>query len=152
MCTGNICRSPTAEVIFRAQVRAAGLSDRFTCSSAGLGDWHVGEPADHRALAAMQACGYDGSTHRAAQWQAEHWDAVDVVVALDAGHLDALRAQAPPGREVLLLRDCDPAVAGRGLDVPDPYYGGDQGFAHVLAMIESASAGLLSRLRERLHG
>lgn len=147
VCTGNICRSPTAETVFRRQVEHAGLSDLLVVSSAGTGNWHVGDPADERSLQALADAGYDASAHRARQWRHWWWDEVDVVVALDASHERALRTEAPEGREVVLLRDFDPKVAGQHLDVPDPYYGGARGFVDVLAMIERACAGLLAHLR-----
>jgi len=150
VCSGNICRSPTAEVVFREQVARAGLADRISTNSAGLGGWHVGDGADARSLATMTAHGYDGNAHQAQQWQAWWWDQLDVVVAMDHGHLQDLEKQAPSGRDVVLLRDCDPAADGQHLDVPDPYYGGPRGFEDVLAMIESSCAGLLEQIRARL--
>lgn len=150
VCSGNICRSPTAEAVFREQVARARLHDVITTSSAGIGGWHAGEGADARSLAALRAHGYDAGSHRARQWKRSWWDDVELVVALDHGHLADLAQQAPAGRQVVLLRDFDPAVAGRSLPVPDPYYGGPRGFEDVLVMIEAACAGLLDQLRERL--
>jgi protein-tyrosine phosphatase len=150
VCTGNICRSPTAEVVFRRQVTSAGLAELISVSSAGLSGWHVGDGADTRSLATMSSHGYDGRAHRAQQWKHAWWDRHDVVIALDSGHQQQLAGVAPNGRRVALLRDYDPAVAGQHLDVPDPYYGGPDGFEDVLAMIETACMGLLDQLRGRL--
>jgi len=150
VCTGNICRSPTAEIVFRALVDDAGLSDRIGCDSAGTGDWHVGQQADRRSLAAMTSRGYDGSAHRARQWRAHWWDDHDLVIALDRSHMSHLSLVLPEGAELLLLRDFDPMTAGQHLDVPDPYYGGARGFDDVLDIIERSCAGLLADIRRRL--
>jgi protein-tyrosine phosphatase len=152
VCTGNICRSPTAEVVFRDLVERAGLTGRVETASAGLGGWHVGQGADHRSLASLRGAGYDGSGHRARQWRAGDWGRWDVVVALDRGHARHLDAQAPPDRHAPLLREFDPATSGRRLDVPDPYYGGEAGFTDVLTMIESSCQGLLEHVRRLLDG
>lgn len=150
VCTGNICRSPTAEIVFRAMVEQAGLSDQVSCDSAGTGDWHVGQQADERSLATLHAHGYDGVAHRARQWRPLWWEHHDVVIALDGGHATDLARHAPPGVEVPLLRDFDPTTAGEHLDVPDPYYGGDSGFEDVLEIIERSCAGLLAHLQKQL--
>jgi protein-tyrosine phosphatase len=124
--------------------------------SAGTGDWHIGEQADHRALAALTDGGYDGSAHRARQFD-PHWFAVrDLVVALDRGHVRALRSWAPNERDrakVRLLRSFDPALAGRvdaDLDLTDPYEHGADVFAETLRQVEGACAGLLQYVREAL--
>lgn len=154
VCSGNICRSPTAEVVFRDMVERAGLSGQVVCSSAGTGGWHAGQPADPRAARALLDRGYDPGGHRARQWQRTWWDEHDLVVALDSGHLHELRRQAPPGQQdkVVLLRSFDPATAGQQLDVPDPYYGGERGFLDVLDLVEGSCAGLLADIRRRLAG
>ena len=138
VCTGNICRSPVAEVVFRHELAAAGLADRVRVSSAGLSGWHAGEPMDERAAALLEAEGYP-SAHVARQVDAGQLGS-DLVVALDHGHRRALEAEAP-GR-VRLLRSFDPA-APAGAEVPDPYYGDDSAFEDVLRMIEAAMPGLV---------
>ena len=134
-----------AAAVFRDHVRRAGLADRVTVSSAGIGPWHAGEPADARAAEILMAHGYPVD-HVAAQVNDEHLDA-DLLLAMDSSHEKALRRLADPGR-VRMFRSFDPDADD--LDVPDPYYGGPDGFADVLAMIEAAMPGLLAYVRERL--
>ncbi|MER6344792.1 low molecular weight protein-tyrosine-phosphatase [Streptomyces sp. NPDC001595] len=153
VCTGNICRSPMAESVFRARVEEAGLDGVVVVDSAGTGGWHEGDPADPRTVAVLEEHGYD-SAHTARQFRADWFDRLDLVVALDAGHATALRRLAPgeqDARKVRLLRSYDPA-AGDDLDVPDPYYGGMDGFEECLEMVEAASAGLLAAVREHVEG
>jgi protein-tyrosine phosphatase len=155
VCSGNICRSPTAEAVLRRQVTEAGLDGQVVVDSAGLGDWHVGADADHRAAAALRQRGYPAWEHRARQFQASDFAERDLVVALDSGHERSLRALAPTAADrdkVRLLRSYDPeAATGRGeLDVPDPYYGNAAGFEHVLDLVEAACRGLLTEVRARL--
>jgi protein-tyrosine phosphatase len=148
VCSGNICRSPSAEVVMRALLVAEGLPDAVEVCSAGLGDWHVGEAADHRSLAELAARGYDANRHRARQFEPSWFDQHDLVVAMDHTHLRALRRMAPSdqqGKVSLLM-----SFAGEDVDVPDPYYGGADGFVHVLDMIEKGCRGLLSTIRHRL--
>ncbi|MET8827593.1 low molecular weight protein-tyrosine-phosphatase [Streptomyces sp. NPDC004610] len=153
VCTGNICRSPMAESVFRARVADAGLEDRVVVDSAGTGGWHEGDPADPRTVAVLEAHGYDAG-HSARQFQASWFAGLDLVVALDSGHLKVLRRLAPSERDaakVRLLRAYDPA-ADDDLDVPDPYYGGMEGFEECLEMVEAASEGLLAAVREQQEG
>lgn len=147
ICTGNICRSPVAAIIFREHLSRAGLGDLVRVSSAGTGGWHVGEPADHRAAESLADRGYP-CDHVAAQLSAEHLDA-DLLVALDSGHARELRRVADPDR-VRLLRSFDPEAGTGGTDVPDPYYGDREGFDLVIAQVEAAVPGLLAWVRERL--
>ena len=147
VCSGNICRSPIAEKVFAWDVEQAGLADRVRVTSAGTGSWHVGDPADARAAAVLAEHGYD-DTHVARQLDDELLDA-DLLVALDAGHLRALRRIAPDPGRIQLLRAFDPdAPAGAG--VPDPYYGGPEGFTEVLTMIHAAMPGLLEYVKAQL--
>ena len=153
VCTGNICRPPTAEVVFRRLVAEAGFEGEVQVDSAGLGDWHVGQAADERAVRALRVRGYDAAGHSARQFQTTDFAERDLVVALDAGHERALRALARSAADrgkVRLLRSYDPeAAAGSGeLDVPDPYYGGRAGFEHALDLIESACRGLLAEVQQ----
>lgn len=148
VCTGNICRSPMAEVVFRWFAESVGLGDRVVSTSAGTGDWHVGEPADPRTTAALERHGYDGTRHRAKQFSYADFDRNDLVVALDRSHERNLRAWArseSDGDKVALLRSFDSGIDDV-LDVPDPYYAGDEAFDDVLAMIENACRALFRQL------
>jgi low molecular weight protein-tyrosine phosphatase len=148
VCTGNICRSPMAEAVLRRMVSDSGLSGQVEVSSAGTGDWHVGDDADPRALAVLARHGYQ-LTHTARQWSATDFAGADLVVALDRGHYRALLRDAPPEANIRLLRSYDP-LPGNDLDVPDPYYGADSGFDEVLELVEIACAGLLAEVRDEL--
>ena len=151
VCTGNICRSPMAESVFRAHVARAGLDGLVEVGSAGTDGWHEGDGADERTVAVLEAGGYE-SDHTARQFQASWFSRLDLVIALDTGHLKALRrlaGSADEAEKVRLLRSYDPA-ADDDLDVPDPYYGHMEGFEECLEMVEAASPGLLAAVRERL--
>jgi protein-tyrosine phosphatase len=153
VCSGNICRSPTAEAVFRRLVTDAGLAGEVEVDSAGLGDWHVGEGADSRSAAALRARGYPAWEHRARQFTRADFAERDLVVALDGGHERDLRVLAPTGADrdkVRLLRSYDHAAGTGELDVPDPYYGGPDGFEHVLDLVEEACRGLLAEVRTQL--
>lgn len=140
VCSGNICRSPTAEAVLRAMVDRAGLSAEIEVDSAGTGGWHVGEPPDHRSSAAAKARGYE-LTGAARQIVPDDFDEFDLILAVDDANLDELRRISPPGSTAELRKLADD-------DVPDPYYGGPDGFDHVLDMIELAAAELLDELRQ----
>jgi protein-tyrosine phosphatase len=147
VCTGNICRSAMAEVVFRGFADASGLGARVASSSAGTGDWHVGERADQRTIEALARAGYDGARHRARQFTHDDFARSDLVVALDRSHERILRGWArgeSDSDKIALLLSFDPAA--RTLDVPDPYYAGPGMFDEVLAMIESASRALFRQL------
>ncbi|KWW98424.1 low molecular weight phosphotyrosine protein phosphatase [Carbonactinospora thermoautotrophica] len=151
VCSGNICRSPMAEAVFRRCVAQAGLDGQVEVDSSGTGSWHVGEPADWRAVEALRGRGY-ACDHRARQFSADWFDRYDLIVAMDQGHVRALRRLAPDTQaawKVRLLREFDPA-AGDDLDVPDPYYGGQADFEHVLDLIEAACPALLDEVRRGL--
>ncbi|MFJ8592144.1 low molecular weight protein-tyrosine-phosphatase [Streptomyces sp. NPDC093598] len=153
VCTGNICRSPMAEIVFRARVAEAGLDELVEVDSAGTGGWHEGDGADPRTVTVLEANGYAGG-HTARQFRSSWFSRLDLVIALDSGHLGALRRLAPTeqdAQKVRLLRSYDPA-AGDDLDVPDPYYGGLDGFEECLEMVEAASTGLLAAVREDVEG
>lgn len=137
VCLGNICRSPMAEVVLRDRLEAAGRTDVEVCS-AGTGDWHVGERMDRRAAATLSRHGYDPTHHRAQQYDAA--GGFDLVLAMDAANLRDLGGR---GDRVRLFRDFDPAGPG---DVPDPYFGGDDGFDDVLAMVERTADALVKEL------
>jgi protein-tyrosine phosphatase len=143
-----------AAVVLRHRLDKAGLSDRVTVESAGTGSWHVDEPADPRALAALRERGYDGSAHRAQQFDGRMFDDYDLVLAMDGDNLDTLNRLAPTDADrakIRMLRSYDlTAVTAGDLDVPDPYYGGADGFAYVLNQVERAADGLVDALQEDL--
>ncbi|KAA2263830.1 low molecular weight phosphotyrosine protein phosphatase [Solihabitans fulvus] len=147
VCTGNICRSPMAALVFGEHLRRAGLADLVTVTSAGTGGWHVGEPADERAAKVLADHGYP-TGHAAAKVGQRHL-AADLLVAMDRGHERALLRMVNDPARVRLLRSFDPA-AGDDLDVPDPYYDGIEDFREVLAMVEAATPGMLDWVREHL--
>ncbi|MEJ2861960.1 low molecular weight protein-tyrosine-phosphatase [Actinomycetospora flava] len=143
ICSGNICRSPVAEKVFRARLADAGLTDAVQVSSAGIGPWHAGEPMDRRAADTLRGRGYD-TRHTARQIDGELL-AADLLVAATSDHVrDLVAAGADPER-VVLLRAFDPD-APEGAEVPDPYYGGPDGFDEVMDMVEAAMPGLVARV------
>jgi protein-tyrosine phosphatase len=149
VCMGNICRSPTAEGVMRALLREQGLEDVVEVDSAGTGAWHVGDPPDARATAAARARGITLEGAARAVTRADFAD-YDLILAADRRNLRDLAGIVPAEARsrVHLLRDFDPASDGApDLDVPDPYYGGDDGFEHVLDLVDAACRGLLDRLR-----
>lgn len=152
VCLGNICRSPSAHGVFREAVGGAGLAGRVTIESAGTGDWHIGKPPDRRASAAAAARGVDLGDLRARQVVADDLDRFDYVLAMDADNLADLermaRARGAVKARIALFGTYSAAYADA--PVPDPYFGGDRGFEHVLDLIEDASAGLLDEMRKRL--
>ena len=150
VCLGNICRSPTAEVVFRDRVRAAGLEEHIVIDSAGTGDWHIGRAPDPRTQEAAASRGYDMSGLRARQVGVADFDKFDVLLAMDDANLADLQAMQPAGSNVVLKRFLDYAPQSGIREVPDPYYGGEDGFARVLNLVEEGSEGLLEALRERL--
>ncbi len=150
VCLGNICRSPTAEVVLAALVAEAGLTDRVEIGSCGTASWHVGKTMDARSGEALTDAGYDASRHRARTFGPE-WLEHDLLLAMDAANLADVRAALPDPGRAMLFRAFDPAYDGQGEppDVPDPYYGGPDGFAEVLDIVERTSrviAGELARL------
>jgi protein-tyrosine phosphatase len=151
VCLGNICRSPTAEVVMRGLVRDAGLSDRIAIDSAGTGDWHLGHPPDKRTLAAAKARGLE-LDHRAQLFTRDDFARFELVIAMDHSNRANLEQMAPDAAaraKIRLLRSFDPA-SPPGAEVPDPYYGGARGFEDVLDICEAACRGLLDHLRGRL--
>jgi protein-tyrosine phosphatase len=146
ICSGNICRSPMAEKVLRAALADAGLADRAEVTSAGVGPWHVGEPMDPRAADTLAARGLD-IEHVARQIDADTV-AADLVLAATVDHVRDLIDAGVPADRVRLLRSFDPD-APEGAEIPDPYYGGPDGFDEVLAMIEAAAPGVVDRVREQ---
>lgn len=136
-----------AAIVVREHLRREGLEDNVTVTSAGTGSWHVGDAADPRAQKILLDHGYPTS-HVAAQVGAEHLDA-DLLLAMDSGHARELRRLVDDPGRIRLFRSFDPAATG-DLDVPDPYYGGNDGFQIVLGMIEAATPGLVQWVKENL--
>jgi protein-tyrosine phosphatase len=153
VCLGNICRSPTGEGVMRHLLRAEGLEEAVEIDSAGTGDWHVGHAPDERATLAASERGIELSG-AARQVTSADFESFDLILAMDRSNLADLRALAPDdaARErVKLLREYDPdAVTTGDLDVPDPYYGADDGFTEVLDIVTRACEGLLDELRARV--
>jgi protein-tyrosine phosphatase len=153
VCLGNICRSPTAEVVLAAELGRRGLGDAVRVDSAGTGDWHVGHRMDARARAELAGRGYDGAAHRARQFEPSWLAERDLVLAMDRHNLDDLTAMAgdrrAAGERIRLFRSFAQA-SGQGAEVPDPYYGGDASFGIVLDLIETAAASLADELAAAL--
>ena len=152
VCLGNICRSPLAEGVFRHLVREAGLLPRFEIASAGTGDWHVGEPPDARMCQTARRRGVDISHQRAQVLERAHLESFDAVLVMDRQNLaNARRLAVGPEQasRIALFRDFDPQPDDG--QVPDPYYGGADGFEHVLDIVERTSRALLAHLK-KVHG
>ena len=148
VCTGNICRSPMAEVIFRDLVSRAGYEKYVAVISAGTGDWHVGEHSDGRTIVALGDHGYDGSRHRAKQFDPTWFENLDLVVVFDRSQERILRAWAASDEDrakVQLLLSFDQEQSAQ-LDVPDPYYSDAAMFDTVLGMIERACIALYAQI------
>lgn len=148
VCTGNICRSPMAETVFKEIVKTAGYESLVTVRSAGTGDWHVGEHSDSRTIDALAARGYDGTINRAKQFDPSWFDNLDLVIVFDRSQERILRAWASTDEDrskvqMLLSFDSEQSALG---DVPDPYYSDAEMFDHVLGMIEKSSAALFRQI------
>lgn len=154
VCTGNICRSPLGEVVLREALDREGLGARTAVCSAGTGAWHLDEGADRRAVAVAREHGLDLEEHRASRFDAEHFADVDLVLALDGGHLRALRSLAPDQEsraKIRLLRSFDPAsVADDDLEVADPYYGDRRDFEITFEQVSTAAPGIVAHVRAAL--
>jgi low molecular weight protein-tyrosine phosphatase len=148
VCTGNICRSPTAEGVFRKFVADAGMEKAIVADSAGTHGYHIGEPPDPRARDSAAARGYDLSGLRARRIERADFQRFDLIVALDRGHLAILSRMADPSAAHKLKLMMSYAREFKEKDVPDPYYGGPQDFERVLDMLEDAARGLLDALGE----
>jgi protein-tyrosine phosphatase len=148
VCMGNICRSPTAEGVFRAVAKRAGWARKLLIDSAGTHDYHLGEPPDARAIASALRRGYDIQKLRARQVEAKDFLRFQWILAMDHNNLHRLIEMRPKEHEghVGLLLDLAPHLGVR--EVPDPYYGGPDGFERMLDLIEPASAALFARVTE----
>jgi protein-tyrosine phosphatase len=158
VCLGNICRSPIAEAVLRDRIVKAGLESAVTVDSAGTGDWHIGYPADPRAAATITQFGYE-LDHQARQINATWFDTIDLVLAMDTENFKNLQVmlnESGTDTELRMFRGFDPALAqysdpSSELDVPDPYYGGEESFVLVLKMIEDAADGLVAYLQQQIN-
>jgi protein-tyrosine phosphatase len=151
VCMGNICRSPTAEGVFRRIAAQLNADLDFEIDSAGTHDYHVGESPDKRAIAAAKQRGIDLSGLRARTIEPDDFERFDLILAMDRENLSSLQRRAPASaiERIKLVMDFAPDAYTR--EVPDPYYGGARGFEEVLDLLEQASHGLLAELIER-HG
>ncbi len=150
VCLGNICRSPTAHGVFAAMVKSAGLSDQIVVDSCGTSGWHIGNPPDERSVAMAAERGFDLSVLRASQIQIQDFETFDYVLAMDEQNLLDLKAIAPAdyaGHLDLLLNFDSSTEIG---EVPDPYYGGEEGFVLAVELIEAACEELLKHIKAAL--
>lgn len=150
ICMGNICRSPTAEGVFRQLVEEEGLSARIRIDSAGTHDYHIGKSPDRRSMLAAQRRGIDLSALCARQVEPGDFESFDWIVAMDRDNMRLLEQQCPPEyrHKLSLLLDHAPQVELR--EVPDPYYGGAEGFEQVLDLVEEGAQGLLAQVQAAL--
>ena len=146
VCLGNICRSPTAHGVFEQLVKQEGLSDSILVDSAGTGDWHVGEPPDSRAQSAADARGYQLDHLVARQLRRSDFDTFDYILAMDHENLRNIRALSPESYQGHLGLFLEFGHETTFDEVPDPYFGGDNGFDEVLDMVEDAAAGLFQHI------
>ena len=146
VCLGNICRSPTAHGVFAAMVQARGLEQLISIDSCGTGDWHIGHAPDRRAAAEAAQRGYDLSKLRARQVEPQDFVDFDYVLAMDKQNLADLTAMCPADFSGFLGLFLPFDQSASITEVPDPYYGGDEGFSEVLDMVEAAGKGLLEEI------
>ncbi|SDH53607.1 low molecular weight protein-tyrosine-phosphatase [Propionivibrio dicarboxylicus] len=150
VCLGNICRSPTAEAVFRKAVVESGLSERVVIDSAGTDAYHVGQAPDSRAQRAALKRGYDLSGIRARKVVAQDFERFDLILAVDKPVLAALNRQCPAKFADCLELFMAYAQPSSTQEISDPYYGGPQGFEIVLDQIEAATEGLLALIKSRM--
>ncbi len=148
VCMGNICRSPTAEAVFRARVEKAGLAQHILIDSAGTHDYHIGNPPDARTQRTASKRGYDMSNLRGRQVEVADFARFDYVLAMDRANLSILNRFCPQDSHGHLGLFLEYATQHNEREVPDPYYGGADGFERVLDMIEDAAEGLLGHIRK----
>jgi protein-tyrosine phosphatase len=150
VCMGNICRSPTAEGVFRKFVSDAGLDDIIHSDSAGTHAYHSGQKADRRARAAAERRGYSLEDIRARPVTDMDFEGFDYILAMDLDNLEMLQHSSDDEHHAKISLFLDFSTSAKGGEVPDPYYGGSTGFERVLDLVEEASEGLLDRVRESL--
>lgn len=150
VCMGNICRSPTAEGVFRKHVIDAGLGDRVIVDSAGTHAYHSGEPPDRRAIAAAERRGYSLQGITARRVRDSDFAEFDYILAMDEYNLVALREAAAPSSHEKVRLFLEFTATTQVLEVPDPYYGGSSGFERVLDLVEDASQALLDSIRNKI--
>ena len=152
VCLGNICRSPMAETVLRAELAAAGLDGAVVVDSAGTGDWHVGDSMDPDARAALASRGHDGSAHRARQFQASWLPRRDLILAMDARNLADLRrmARGEDADRIRLFGEVGGLAESGDRDIPDPWGGGPGEFGHVLDLLGAAAPVIVARLARLL--
>ena len=150
VCMGNICRSPTAHGVFRHKVLLAGLGELVRVDSAGTHNYHPGSPPDSRSMAHAAKRGYDLQDLRARQITELDFDAHDLILTMDWDNLALVQDQCPPQHQRKVKRFTDFCLQHQAQEVPDPYYGGAQGFEHVLDVVEDASEGLLLHVQSLL--
>ncbi len=146
VCLGNICRSPMAEGSFRHAVEQAGLSDQFEIDSAGTSGWHIGEPPDKRATQTALQRGLDLSAQRSRKVNQSDFDDYDYIIAMDRDNYSSLMGTSLKGSHSKIRMFLEFAQKASETEVPDPYYGGQHGFDHVLDLVEEASQGLLKHI------
>ena len=149
VCLGNICRSPMAHVVLEDRLARAGLDDRVEVVSSGTGGWHEGDPMDRRAAAVLRDAGYDPSRHRARTFSTDWYAEYDLLLAMDHSNRADMVDQSPTVEQqarVRLFREFDPEASDGDDEVPDPWYGGSDGFRDVLAMIERTTDELVDQL------
>lgn len=151
ICMGNICRSPTAEGVLRARLAAAGLADRVEVDSAGTHDYHVGAPPDPRSQEHAARRGYDLAPLRARTVRADDFARFDWLLAMDEDNLERLKAACPAAHRGKLARLMAFAPEAGSDIVPDPYYGGADGFDRVLDLVEAACDGLIAHLQAEIN-
>jgi protein-tyrosine phosphatase len=149
VCLGNICRSPTAEAVLRELAAREAPELTLEVDSAGTAEYHVGQPPDPRTRAAAARRGYDLSALRARTVESSDFERFDLILAMDRDNLQALRRRAPSHTHERLRLFLEFSPDAAPADVPDPYYGGPNGFEEVLDLVEAATRGLLKHLRQR---
>ncbi len=147
VCMGNICRSPTAEAVFRRQVQEAGLDAHIHVDSAGTHDYHIGDEPDARTWLAAGRRGYDMTGLKGRQVGPGDFEVFHYVLAMDTYNLKLLKRLCPPEHGHKLELFMAYSARFEASEVPDPYYGGDEGFEQVLDMVEDAARGLLAHIR-----
>ena len=150
VCLGNICRSPMAETVLRAELNDAGLAEAVTLDSSGTGDWHIGQPMYPQARQALARRGYDGSSHRARQIRASWLPDRDLILAMDAGNLATLRRMADPADRDRIRLFGEVGGLGERAEIPDPYDGDEADFGYVLDLLGAAAPVIAARLAELL--